>query len=126
MKTREEAEEKSKDLFNWFMEVRKEFPNVQLNKNGNESEYQVFFIGNKTVGSDYELNCWKEVPILKSKILQYSPTHPLYANDFFLDLRLNFAGSNSSEDWLLPEDILKSKIKKAFTRASEDFLNNSI
>lgn len=126
MKTREEANRRVNDLFNWFMEVRKGFPNVELNKNGNDIEYQVFFIGDKRVGSDYELTCWKDVPILQCGVRQYSETHPTKSSQYYLDLRLNFRGSSSSQDGELSELDFKEQVRKAFIGASKDFLTEKI
>jgi hypothetical protein len=126
MKNREEANQKVKDFFNWFMEVRKDFPNVELDKNGNDLEYQVFFIGDKKVGSDYELTCWKAVPILQCGVRQYSETHPTKSNQYYLELRLNFRGSSSSQDGELSELDFKEQVRKAFIGASKDFLTEKI
>jgi hypothetical protein len=122
MNTKEQANLKCVEFYNWFMEVRKEFPNVELQKSGNDVAYKLYFIGNKSVGDDYELTCWKEVPILECKIMQYSPNHPVEPNQYYLDLSLNFRGYSSSEDWKMDEKKFKEETKKAFIGAIDDFI----
>lgn len=126
MKTRQEAEQKSKEIYGWFMEVRKEYPEAKLQQSGDDVQYEVYFIGNKTVGSNYELNAWKTVPILLSRLNRYSDIHPTSAGQFFLDLRVNFAGGGSSEDWKLDEVKMKDKMREAFISAISDFLTREI
>ena len=126
MKTLEEALQKSKKIYDVFMEVRKEFPNVKLQKSGDDFDYNVFFIGNKTVGSSYDLTAWKDVPILSNCIRRYANHHPTLSGQHFLDMRLNFRGQSSSEDWQMSDDELRIQCRKSFDRASVDFLVNEI
>lgn len=117
MKTQEEAIQKAKHLYALFMDVRKQFPDVTLNKSGEDNNYQVYFVGNKTAGTDYELNMWKTVPILHCCVVKYSNV-----NEYFLDMRLNYRGHKSSEDWLMSDADFKKQVKIAFESAIKEFM----
>ena len=124
--TEQEAKQKSTHFLNLFMQVRKKFQECKLEKNGDDVDYAIYFIGNKTVGSDYALNTWKTVPILECRVHQYSPSHPIYPGQFFPDLRLNYTGSQGSEDFKMSDERFIEKCTKAFNRCKQDFLTNEI
>ena len=121
MSNKESVTEKCKSIYKWFMEVREEFPQVQLQMNGGDLDYQIYFIGNKTIGEDYYVNCWKEVPMLSCNIRRY-----VGREDYYLDMRLPFRASHGSEDWKMEEEKFKAETRKSFIRAIDDFLIKNI
>lgn len=122
MKTREIAIEKSQQLFDWFMDVRKEFPEVTLHKSSESGPYEVYFIGNKIVGTDYELDMWKKIPLMECRISKYTSNHPTMKDEFYLEFRLSFRGSASSDDWKMDEELFKLEVRKAFLGAINSFI----
>lgn len=126
MKTIEEAKQRSKEFLNMFLEVRKNFPEVKLNKNGDEENYQIFFIGNKVVGTDYELSTWEKVPILSCNIERFAEQHPTRPLEYYLSLKLNYRGYSSSEDYLMSDFEYYAQCKIALEKASKDFLTTNV
>lgn len=121
-----EALEISKTLVNWFLDVRKEYPDTILTQNGDSYDIMFYFKGNKTTGNDFELNGWKELPIFKCRIRQYSDSHPSKSGEYYLDCRLAFCGGMSSEDYKLNEADFKKKVRLSFTGAKENFIEKII
>lgn len=113
-----------KNLFTeTFLKFKESNPTAGLSISGEPLDCSIFFIGNKTHGSDYDLNTHKEVPIYKCKLNSYVNYHTLpNLTEHYLDMRINFGGSMSSEDWRLDQDSLIDKINLALTNAAKDFL----
>lgn len=124
---KDEAQLLATKFLKLFLEVRRDFPQTKLDyKNDNGYNYTIYFIGNKAAGNDYELNMWKTVPILECELRQFSERHPVTPNEYYLDLKLNFRGHNSSDDYKMDEATFRGEVTKAFKNAIKDFLINEI
>ena len=114
-------ENRAQLIYDLFIECRKEYPNAAFSLSGNKPYTKIFIKGNKTVGSDYDLTTWKEVPIFHLESRMYSPSAGDLAGRQFLDLRLPFAGYHGSEDWRKDSDSLRRQMLESLRRAVYDF-----
>lgn len=110
-------ENRAQLIYDLFIECRKEYPNAQFSLSGNKPYTKIFIKGTKTVGSDYDLTTWKEVPIFHLDDRMYSPSAGHLAGKHFLDLRLPFAGYHGSEDWKKDSDSLRRQMRESLRRA---------
>ena len=114
-------EHRAQLIYDLFIECRKEYPKAEFSLSGNKPYTKIFIKGNKTVGSEYDLTTWKEVPIFNLDSRMYSPSAGHLAGRHYLDLRLPFAGYHGSEDWRKDSDSLRRQIQESLRRAVYDF-----
>ena len=89
------------DTFNELVEqLRTEFksPFDFTISRTNECSYSIYINGNKKAGFDYDMNMWKEVPVIGFDVRHYSAMHPTMPGEEFVDLRMVFANGHGSED----------------------------
>ena len=89
-----------------------------------EAHFQVFIVGNKIAGSDYEKNMWKTVPILACSVQHNSDNHPTEPGKERLDLRVNYSGSWGSEYSqvkYVENGLIKEHLQRAINRAIKEF-----
>jgi len=108
-------------IYDLFIECRKQYPNAQFSVSGNKPYCKIFIKGNKTVGSEYDLTTWKEVPIFNLDSRTYSPSARHLAGTHYLELGLPFAGYHGSEDWKKNSDSLREQMLESLKRAVYDF-----
>lgn len=133
MKTRDEVLNRAQQLYDWFLEVRKEFPNNKLTLTGdNAHSRQVYFVGTITDGEAWQLDTFKSVPIFQCSLSAYSTTeHTIrmgVAGDYYLEFRLPFNTSGGgSDDWLkLTEQQVKQQVRESFNYCNKYFMQNEI
>lgn len=115
---RQQAEEKVNQLINWFKEVREQFNNKCTIIKGSENSF--YFKGNREVGTNYELNTWKKVPIFEVTIKEYQN------GNLWIDCRVPYSGAWGSESYLNGEYYVKEKIKKSFEVCINDFVCKTV
>ena len=118
LKTDEEAKERAFDLLILFIHCARTFPNLKFSVSGSLPFCEIFIIGDKKVGSEYDMEMWKKVPILKieRQSYNYKPFHRfLYLNVKFTPI------SGGSESWKLPQEKLVEIYMDALKHAEYDF-----
>lgn len=115
----EEAKIRANNIFNLFVIVaNKEFPKLKFSISSNPPCCEIFIIGNKIVGNEYDMEMWKKVPIFIMNIHRYS----VIPYDYFLDLRVNFGRlGNSSDNWKKSKADLVEIIRDSLKQAEYDF-----
>jgi hypothetical protein len=118
LETLEEATKRANDLLLLFIQCKSNFPNVNFSISAQPPFCEIFIIGDKKVGSEYDMEMWKKVPILKIELNRYN----FFPNNFFLTFSISFGTfGRCSRDWKLPHDKLVEKYMDALTRAVYDF-----
>ena len=114
--------ERAKDILALFDSCKSKYPNAEFIVSGQKPFVEIFIIGTRKVGSKYELETWKHVPVFRMAKHRFSENHPTHPNFWMMDMRINFDDSISSEDWKMDEADLKAKMIRALKHAVEDFI----
>jgi hypothetical protein len=122
LSTHEEIDIRANQIYDTFLECCSAYPHVKFQISGRKPYCEVYIIGNKSVGSNYDLTMWKDVPIFKMRPTRFSSSHPTTPNEYFLDYSICFSGYSGSEDWRKNSNDIKKQINDALKNAVYDFI----
>lgn len=121
LQTKDEALVRREQLFNWFMEVRKNFHNIELHKNIVNDIIVIYFIGNRIAGNEFERFGWKTKPLIKFEIL----TLP-QEKGYYIDMDFMFSTSIGMTSNSLTEIQFKQKVTSNIQLSIDTFLTTKI